>query len=129
SRGERDTGRIGGLLCLLVLVKSEFFQHFAALRRTRGSFCSAKPEGSNPIQDKTSPKRTRFVLAEREGFEPSVPSLARRFSRPFPSTARAPLLARLFYHLSLLFTIFLERLACSGGRPYCGRASQPQGFG
>ncbi len=32
-----------------------------------------------------------MIVAEREGFEPSVPLLARRFSRPVPSTTRSPL--------------------------------------
>ena len=32
-----------------------------------------------------------FSLAERVGFEPTAPFLVRRFSRPFHSTALAPL--------------------------------------
>lgn len=34
-----------------------------------------------------------LILAERARFELAVPLLARRFSRPFPSTTRAPLLS------------------------------------
>ena len=41
------------------------------------------------------------LLAEREGFEPSVRFTARRFSRPVPSTTRPPL------HIVLLYIIRL----------------------
>lgn len=37
------------------------------------------------------------ILAEGEGFEPSVRFTARRFSRPVPSTARPPLRTSLLY--------------------------------
>ena len=39
-------------------------------------------------------------LAEREGFEPSVPLPIRRFSRPFPSTTRTPLRSLLLIRLA-----------------------------
>jgi site-specific DNA recombinase len=43
-----------------------------------------------------------LFLAEREGFEPSVPFPARRFSRPLPSTTRSPLRIKSYYSRLLL---------------------------
>ena len=41
--------------------------------------------------EKAPTLRSFMLLAEREGFEPSVPFPARLFSRQVPSTTRAPL--------------------------------------
>ena len=53
------------------------------------------------LQEEKRPDVKRLVaslLAEREGFEPSVPFLTRLFSRQVPSTTRAPLQQGQLYH-------------------------------
>ena len=65
---------------------------FPALQTATGSFHPIGFECTFHSNLKTPHKSGVHKLAEREGFEPSVPLPARRFSRPFPSTTRTPLL-------------------------------------
>ncbi len=61
-------------------------------RYDRTPFATQK-KGSNdyPLPVCIARLRRPSRLAERVGFEPTVPVRARRFSRPLPSTARSPL--------------------------------------
>jgi hypothetical protein len=53
---------------------------------------SASSSASSPIGQKLSVEKPRKKVAERVGFEPTVPVRGRRFSRPVHSTALPPLL-------------------------------------
>ena len=66
--------------------------------RDRAAPCrAAKPDSSHgfpdcdPVAMTRAPRTGRVILAERVGFEPTIPLRGRRFSRPVHSTALPPL--------------------------------------
>src|SRR5262245_22503590 len=68
---EREAGAYGHAACLF-RQKQALPEFRCTLPNPRSVFALQKPEGSNPTQVKTRAKCSRFNLAEREGFEPSV---------------------------------------------------------
>ena len=83
-----------------------------------GSRCSSRSStwpragGRRPVAQVRAGHLSSAALAEGVGFEPTVRRNARRFSRPLPSTTRAPLRGRI---------LILNRASSTVQRPDCGR--------
>ena len=68
------------------------YTRFPSVRLQPLGHLSAQHDGGLRVRSPEAKTGPRTIVAEREGFEPSVELPLRRFSKPVPSAARPPLL-------------------------------------